>query len=64
MTPEQRGMCHAVKLLMRQFYGDPENEARFLEWKEARKINPATDLRRAPSACHHARERHTANHTA
>lgn len=29
MTPEQRGMCHTVKLLMRQFYGDPGNEARF-----------------------------------
>ena len=37
MTPEQRGMCHAVKLLMGRFYEDPENEARFLEWKEARK---------------------------
>lgn len=65
MTPEQRGMCHTVKLLMRQFYGDPENEARFREWKEGREaINPATDLPpRAPSRCP-AKERRTANLTA
>lgn len=65
MTPEQRGMCHAVKLLMGRFYEDPENEAKFLEWKEARgAISSATDLTpRAPSACR-PRERRTANHTA
>lgn len=46
-------MCHTVKLLMRQFYGDPGNEARFPEWKEEREaINPATDLMpAAPSGC-------------
>lgn len=66
MTPEQRGMCHAVKLLMRQFYGNQENEDRFQKWKEERKaISSATDLTpSAPSVCHPARERHTANHTA
>ena len=59
-------MCHTVKLLMRQFYGDPENEARFRDWKEERKaINPATDLPpSAPSRCRPAKERRTANLTA
>lgn len=64
MSPEQRGMCHAVKLLMGRFYEDPENEARSREWKEARKINPATDLRRAPSESRRPAGRRHADHTA
>ena len=65
MTPGQRCMCQELRGLMRQFYGNPANEARFREWKEGRKINPATDLRRAPSACRPIAEgRHAANHTA
>lgn len=65
MRPGQRGMCHAVKLLMSQFYGDPENEARFQEWKEGRRaVNPTKDLApRVPSACR-PESRLTANHTA
>lgn len=66
MTPEQLGMCHTIKLLMRQFYGNPENEARFQKWKEERRaISSATDLPpRAPSRCHPTKERHIANLTA
>ena len=60
-------MCHTIKLLMRQFYGDPGNEARFREWKEEREaINPATDLPpRAPSESRQRDgKRLAANHTA
>lgn len=49
---------------MDRFYSDPANEARFLEWKEARKINPATDLRRAPSESRRPAGKQHANHTA
>lgn len=42
VTPAQRAMGREVAAMMREFYGDPENERRYQEWK--------TERGRAPSA--------------
>lgn len=36
MTPAQRAMGREVAAMMREFYGDPENERRYQEWKTER----------------------------
>lgn len=41
MTPTQRAMYREVAAMMCEFYGDPENERRYQEWKRERGRAPS-----------------------